>query len=111
MEVPARGGQGLHLWPTTAWGRSAVGFAAAFVVLMAAFLILVASGQRGGATLSSNLTLAIPGLLAAASGVVALVTGLIGIFFRHERSMLAFVATVIGALVTVFVVGEFAFPH
>lgn len=109
MEVPARGGQPLSLLPTTAWGKWAVGFAVAFVPMLVLFLIFMLTGPRGGTTLDFTPRL-IPGLLAAGCMVAALVTGLIGVIFRHERSVLVFASAAMGAAVTMFLVGEFAIP-
>ena len=60
---------------------------------------------------TGNLALAIPMLLAAVSGVSALVTGIIGIVKSRERSVLVFLATVIGLFVLIFSLGEILFPH
>jgi hypothetical protein len=94
MSAPALGGKRSPLLPSTGWGRWTVGLGIAFLVLFGSFLVLVASGQRGGATIFSNLTLAVPGLLAAGCAAVALVTGLIAVIFSKERSPLVFVATI-----------------
>lgn len=95
--------------PTTAWGRSAIGLAAAFIVLFAVFFVLMLTGPRGGETFTFSPQL-IPGILAVVCAVGALVTGLIGIVFRHERSFVAIAATGIGFLASGFVVGEFLIP-
>lgn len=109
MDAPARRGQELHVLPTTAWGKWAVGFAVAFIVLLGVFLVLLATGPQGAATLAFTPQI-IPGVLAAACAVAALITGLFATIYRQERSLLNFAATGIGVLVTVFVVGEFAIP-
>jgi len=82
-----------------------------FFLFFAVFLILVASGQRGGDTFFSNLALTIPMLLAGVSGISALVTGIIGIVKSRERSVLVFLATAIGLFVLIFSLGEILFPH
>jgi len=92
-------------------GKWATGLIIAFLLFFAVFLILVASGQRGGDTFFSNLALTIPMLLAGVSGVSALVTGIIGIVKSRERSVLVFLATAIGLFVLVFSLGEILFPH
>lgn len=110
MEVRAGGGgQELRLLPTTAWGKWAVGFAAAFVPLLVLFVVLLSTGPQGGTRLTFTPRL-IPGLLAAGCMAAALTSGLIGLVFRGERSVLAALATGIGAMVTLFLVGEFAIP-
>lgn len=71
----------------------------------------MASGQRGGATFFSNLALSVPMLIAVISGISAFFTGIIGIIRSKERSVLTFIATIIGFLILFFVLGEFLVPH
>lgn len=97
--------------PRTKAGKWSVGLIAAFFLFLISFQLLVASGQRGGATFFSNLVLAVPVLLAGACAVSAFFTGLIGIIRSKERSMLVFLVTAIGLFVLLFVLGEFLFPH
>lgn len=101
----------ISLKPKTTMGKWSTGLITAFFLLFAVFLTLVASGQRGGDTFFSNLALTIPVLLAAVSSVSALVTGIIGIVKSGERSVLVFLATVIGLFVLIFSLGEILFPH
>jgi len=97
--------------PKTPLGKWSTGFIGAFVVFFVTFILLVASGQQGGDTFFSNLVLGIPGLLAGASGVLAFLTGLIGVIRNKERSILVFLAMLIGLYVLVFGLGEVIFPH
>ena len=101
----------ISLKPKSTMGKWSTGLIIALLLFFAVFLILVASGQRGGDTFFSNLTLTIPMLLAGVSGVSALVTGIIGIVKSRERSVLVFLATAIGLFVLVFTLGEILFPH
>ena len=101
----------VHFKPKTALGKWSVGLIMFFVVLLASFQLLVASGQRGGETFFSNLILTIPMLIAGVSGVSAFATGLIGIIRSRERSIAVYLATLIGLLVLLFVLGEVIFPH
>jgi len=82
-------------------------FAAGLLGLMTA----ISSGQKGGDTFSDNWWLAGPAFVAALSAIAALVTGVIAIAREHERSISVALATVVGLLVTLFVVAEVAFPH
>ena len=50
-------------------------------------------------------------LVAAGSVVGALVAGLIAVLRSHERGLLVAIPILGGLLVTVFLVGELAFPH
>jgi len=55
--------------------------------------------------------LTIPILLAGTSGVFAFLTGLIGVIRNRERSILVFLAMLIGLFVLLFCLGEVIFPH
>lgn len=109
MESPVRGGQEFRLMPASAWGKLAVGLAAAFFPLLGLFVVLLATGPKGGTTFTFTPQL-LPGILAAGSAFAALISGLVAIAIRHERSVLTFAAVAIGAMVTFFLVGEFAIP-
>ena len=50
-------------------------------------------------------------LMAALGLVVAFATGLFAIVGSRERAAAVFLATVIGAIVTLFIVGEVLTPH
>jgi hypothetical protein len=101
----------VSILPKTPLGKWSTGFIVAFVLLFVAFLLLVASGQRGGETFFSNLVLTIPMLLAGTSGVFAFLTGLISVIRNRERSILVFLAMLIGLFVLLFGLGEIIFPH
>ena len=75
------------------------------------FQLLVALGQRGGETFLDNLLLTIPMFLAGICGICSLVTGLIGIIMSKERSILVFLASIVGLFVLAFVLGEIIVPH
>lgn len=77
----------------------------------AAFWIAVASGQRGGESLLSNLWLTGPMAVAVAAAVGGGVTGLVALIGHGDRSVGIVAATVIGLLVTLWVGLEIAFPH
>lgn len=106
MEVPARG---LHFLPVTAWGRWAGGFGIALIAVIVVFALLIPFGP-GNAVISKVAVPAV-GILAATCATAAVFSGLISIVFRHERSVAAFVATGIGLLGLVPVVGELTVPH
>jgi predicted Abi (CAAX) family protease len=97
--------------PKTSLGKWSVGLVATFILFFVLFVILVASGQRGGETFFSNLLLTAPMLLAGTCGVAAFVTGLIGIIKSKERSILVYLAIFIGFDILVFCLGEFLVPH
>jgi hypothetical protein len=101
--------------PKTPLGKWSIGFIGAFVVFFVTFILIVTSGQRGGDTLDFSNPVLIPLLLAGASGGLVLITGLIGVIRNKERSILVFLAMLIGLYVLVFGLGEiisiFFFPH
>jgi predicted RND superfamily exporter protein len=92
--------------PKTRLGKWSVGLIIAFFASLVLLTILIASGQRGGATFFSNPLLIAPLLLAGIFGVSAFFTGIIGIVKRRERSVLVFLATLIGFFVLLFALGE-----
>jgi hypothetical protein len=59
----------------------------------------------------TNLVLSVPMLIAGISGISAFFTGIIGILKSKERSVLVFIAVLIGFFILVFILGEFLFPH
>jgi hypothetical protein len=97
--------------PKSYLGKWSIGLIAAFAVFFVIFQLLVASGQRGGETFFSNLALTIPMLLAGTSGVLAFLTGLIGVIRNRERSILVFLAILVGFFILLFSIGEVVFPH
>ena len=101
----------ISILPKTKLGKLSTGLIGAFIVFIVAFQLLVASGQRGGETFFSNLVLAIPILLAGTSGVFAFAIGLTGVIRNRERSILVFLAILIGLFVLLFSLGEVIFPH
>jgi hypothetical protein len=95
----------------TALGKWSVGLAISFIVFFVLGIVLVYTGQEGGEGFFSNLYLAIPGLLAVVSGIAAFFTGIISLIFLKERALLVFLATAIGLLVIVFMLGDIIFPE
>jgi hypothetical protein len=97
--------------PKTTPGKWSTGLICGFFLFLALLIILAASGQRGGETFSSNLALAVPGLLAAICGIAAFFSGVIAIIKSKERAVLVFLAAFIGLDVLLFCLGEFISPH
>lgn len=101
----------ISIVPRTTLGKWSVGLIGGLIFFFALLWVLVAAGQRGGETFFSNPALTVPALLAAISGIAAFFTGVIGIIKSKERSILVFLAAVIGLFVLVFCLGEFLSPH
>lgn len=97
--------------PTTVLGKWSIGFAVAFIVLFAIFFLVAAGGETGGNTLSDNLWLAVPGILADVFGIITFLTSLVAIAKYKERSSMVIVAFAFGFMLTVFTLGEVVFPH
>ncbi len=97
--------------PKSRLGLWSVGSMAAFFLSLIVLQLLIAFGQRGGDTFFSNLLLAIPGLLAGIFGISAFTAGTIAIIRSKERSILTYIAVIIGLLVLAFVMAEIIYPH
>ena len=98
--------------PKSVPGKWSLGLIVLFFLLYGLFMFLVmVLGQRGGDTFFSNLFLAVPGLLMAASGIAAFFTGIFGVVKRRERAILVFVSTAIGFFILLFCSAEILFPH
>ncbi|MDD3840846.1 MAG: hypothetical protein PHP06_09810 [Clostridia bacterium] len=97
--------------PQTRLGKWSVGLIIVFFLLFALFQFLVATGQRGDATIFDNLVLTIPIFIAGIAGIASFITGLTSIMKSKERSVFVFLASVIGLFVMLFVLGEIIFPH
>jgi uncharacterized membrane protein len=101
----------LHLLPVTRIGWWSTGLLAAFAAFLMALFSFVAAGQRGGEGFFSNLWLALPGLGAGLSAVLAGVTAAVAIVRRGERSVLVILVLIVGLIVALFLLGETVSPH
>lgn len=97
--------------PKTKLGKWSVGLIVAFfVLLLVGRLVAVATGG-GGETFFDNLPLATTMLAAEVSAAAAFFVGLIAVIKQRERSVLVFLAMVLGFLLLGFVLGEFLGPE
>jgi len=55
--------------------------------------------------------LALTMLAGMAAGILSFITGLVAIVRQKERTLFVYVSTMIGALLILFLAGEFLFPH
>ena len=105
----------ISILPKSSLGKWSAVLAVAFILLFALFQILVASGIRGPMMFGGRpvpfINWSLPLYAAGISGTAALVTGLISIIKSKERSILVFLAMLIGLLVPLFLFGEFLIPH
>ncbi len=101
----------LHLLPVTRLGWWSAGLLTAFAAFLTALFSVVAAGERGGEGFFSNLWLALPGLGAGLTGVLAGVTAGVAIVRRGERSVLVFLVLIVGLIVALFLLGEAVSDH
>lgn len=101
----------MRILPQTALGKAATTIFSVGVVAFAFMQIMVASGQTGGETLTDNLLLAIPSLVAITCTIAAGGVSAISIFLRSERSILNYAVGALGFLAIIFIIGEFTTPH
>lgn len=109
---------GITLKPQSKLGKWSIGLALAMPVLFfvgASFANLLYNSVPAGNTILEDIAkrpgLALTMLAGMTSGVLAFVVGLIAIFRKKERSIFVFVATIIGALLLLLLLGEILFPH
>ena len=97
--------------PKTLSGKYALRFVALFAFFLILAQIIIMTGQRGGDTFFGNLWISIPMMLAFLSAILAFCFGTISIVRDKERSPFVIVASLMGFLVLIFLLGEFLFPH
>ena len=71
----------------------------------------VAAGGTVIADISSRPALAITMLAGFAAGIAGFITGLIALFKQKDRAILVYASTIVGFLLVLYVIAEFAFPH
>lgn len=103
----------MKVLPTTQLGKWSVGFLATTIGLFifTSFVVVGLFKQVGGDTLTDNLFISIPMILAAGLAIMGLITGLISVWRYKERSLLIAVPIVVGLIITLFLLGEIATPH
>ncbi len=101
----------LYLKPKTKYGNISIYLIISFATFFILANIFVMAGQTGGETFFDNLYISIPMLAAGISAITSMVAGLIALFKQKERSLLVFLSTVIGIVITIFSIGELFVPH
>ena len=76
-----------------------------------AMVVSVGTGQEGGETFTDNWWISGPAVVAALGVVGAVAPGLFAILRRCERATPVLLATAIGVIVTLFLIGEVVSPH
>jgi hypothetical protein len=106
------------LKPSTKLGGWSVGLAVVMPILFAIGSALtdtlyesVQSGSTILADISGRPFLALSMLTGMAAGVSSFITGLLAIIRQKEKALLVYLSTVIGGILTLYLIAEFAFPH
>ena len=98
--------------PKTKLGACSVILIISVVLLVVLFFLLInVFDQRGGDTFFSNLTLTIPMILAFIAGVLAFLIGIVAIVKSKSRSILVYIVILIGFLIALYGILEFALPN
>jgi hypothetical protein len=104
--------------PKTILGKWSLGLILAMFALIALGSSLtnslyesVSAGGTIFADIISRPALVISMLVGFGAGISSFVIGLVSIIKQKERSLLVYVATIIGAFLTVLLISEFLFPH
>jgi hypothetical protein len=94
-----------HQWvmPVTTPGKWSVASFGVFVLAALAFFAAAASGQQGAEIPLDNLWLGIPLIVALFAVTTSMVTGLVAVLGRHDRSAWVILTASISTLVSLFV--------
>jgi hypothetical protein len=104
--------------PKTLLGKWSIGMVVAMPLLFwigSSFTNSLYESTSAGNTILEDIanrpTLAVTVLAGPVCGISAFITGLIALIKQKDRAPLVFVATAVGALLVLFLVGEVLFPH
>jgi hypothetical protein len=104
--------------PGNRLGRWSVGLIAVMPILFvigSSFSDSLYKSVPAGRTILADITarpfLALTMLAGMAAGISGFITGLVAIFKQKEHALLVYVSTVIGGLLTLYLICELAFPH
>jgi len=111
-------GQSVRLFPGSTPGAWTIGL----ILAMPVFFILgmslagslyeaVPAGSTIPADIGARPFLALSMLAGMVAGVSAFIVGLFAIFRKKESALLVYASTVIGGLLTLYLIGELIFPH
>ena len=97
----------IGILPKSSLGRWSVGLAAAFILLSILFAVLTGLGGEPGPFALIFLVNVVIGI----SFIAAFITGLISIIKSKERSVLVYLAVLVGFCALLFYLGEFLCTH
>jgi len=108
----------IYFIPKTTLGRWPLGLIIAMLTLFfigPLFRNLLYTSVPAGDTILEDIVkrpaLALTMLAGMASGISAFITGLIAIIKKKERGLSVYIATTMGFLLILFLLGEILFPH
>ena len=101
----------LSFRPSSRGGWWSVGLAVVSLLALAVFVVMAASGERGGDGFLDNWLLTGPTAVVLAAALAGLIAALLAVLRSHERGLLLALPIAWGLLVAVFTFGELAFPH
>jgi hypothetical protein len=103
--------------PKTSLGKWSLGLLIAMPLLIfigTSFANTLYKSVHAGGTILADIVsrpaLSLMALAGMACGVSAFITGLIAIIKQKERAILAYIVTVIGGILTIFIIAEFLSP-
>ena len=97
----------ISILPKSSLGRWSVGLAAAFILLSIMFAVLTRLGGEPG----PFALIFIANVAIGISFIAAFITGLISMINSKERSILVFLAVLVGFGALLFFLGQFLFTH
>ncbi len=97
----------ISILPKSSLGRWSVGLAAAFILLSILFAVLTRLGEEPG----PFALIFIANVAIGISLIAAFITGLISIIKSKERSILVFLAVLVGFCALLFFLGQFLCTH
>lgn len=107
-----------RVMPGNRLGRWSVGLIAVMPILFvigSSFSSSLYESIPAGRTLPADIAarpfLALTMLAGMAAGISGFITGLLAIVKQKENALLVYISTVIGGLLTLYLVGELALPH
>ena len=107
-----------RLMPGTILGRWTVGLIAVMPILFVfgfSFSRSLYESVTAGRTLLADIVsrplLALTMLTGMTAGISGFITGLLAIVKLKENALLVYISTVLGGLLTLFLIAELAFPH
>ena len=98
----------ISILPKSSLGRWSVGLAASFILLSILFAVLT---RPGGAEPGPFVLIVIVNAVIGISFIAALITGLTSMIKSKERSILVFLAVMVGFYALFFFLGEFLCTH